>query len=97
MSALEAHGKDVIIRVRVQPKASRSQLRVEEDGRVRVAITAPPVDGAANKALCAFLARHFGLAKRAVTVESGHKNREKAVRLVGIQLNEAKRRLVGDE
>jgi uncharacterized protein (TIGR00251 family) len=97
VSALEVHGDDVVIRVRVQPKASQSRLRVEEDGRVRVALTAPPVDGAANKALCAFLAGYFGLPKRAVTLESGHKSREKAVRLAGIQLNEAKRRLAGNE
>ena len=94
MSALEANGDDVVIRVRVQPKASRSQLRVEEDGRVRVTLTAPPVDGAANKALCVFLADYFGLPKRAVTLESGHKSREKAVRLSGIQLNNVERRLV---
>lgn len=97
MQALEPDGADVILRVRVQPKASRAQIRVEEDGRVRVALTAPPVDGAANKALCVFLADCFGLPKRAVTLESGHKSREKAVRLSGIQLNQIERRLLGDE
>lgn len=72
---------DVLLRVRVQPRASRNCIRREPDGRIRVALNAPPVEGKANKALCAFLAKQFGLSKSAVLLESGERSRDKTLRL----------------
>lgn len=81
MQGIEQRGTDVLLHVRVQPKASRNDVRVEPDGRIRIALTAPPVEGEANKALCEYLAKRLGLPKRAVTLESGEKSREKTVRI----------------
>jgi uncharacterized protein (TIGR00251 family) len=76
--------KEVLLHVRVQPRASRNALVVERDGRIRVALTAPPVEGAANEALRAFLAETFGVSRSAVTVVRGDKSREKTVSIEGV-------------
>jgi uncharacterized protein (TIGR00251 family) len=77
-------GSGILLSVRVQPRASRNALIVEADGRVRVALTAPPVEGAANEALRAYLAEVFGVSRASVTVVRGEKSREKTVSLTGI-------------
>jgi uncharacterized protein (TIGR00251 family) len=92
-NALEDRGGHLLLRVRVQPKASRDAILVAEDGRIRVALTAPPVEGAANKALCAFVAKQLGLTKRCVAIAAGEKSREKTLRLEEIGLREARNRL----
>lgn len=84
MPAVEQKEGYVLVHVRVQPRASRNAIVCESNGRIRVALTAPPVEGAANKALCAFLAKTFGLRKDDVTLLSGQKVREKTLRLDGI-------------
>jgi hypothetical protein len=85
MMNVEQRDGYVLVRVRVQPKAAHDAVRIEADGRIRIALTAPPVDGAANAALCAFIARLLRLPKRAVSVESGEKSRDKALRVDGGQ------------
>lgn len=82
-----------VLRVRVQPKASRNGIRVGDDGRIRVALTAPPVEGEANRALCAFVARVMGVPKSAVTVVGGVRSREKAIAVEGISEEDAQRKL----
>jgi hypothetical protein len=84
---------EIWLPIRVQPKASRDQLRVEPDGRVKASITAPPAEGEANAALCKLLARHFGVSKTAVRVVRGEKSREKIVALRGTTLEEVRAKL----
>jgi hypothetical protein len=84
LEAIEEKDGAVLLRVRVQPKASRNAVSVEPDGRIRIALTAPPVDGEANQALVAFMAKQCGLPKRAVRVVSGERSREKTLALTGI-------------
>ena len=81
MAPVEQRDGYVLLRVRVQPKASRNALEVDESGWIRVALTAPPVEDAANKALVTFIAKHFGLSRRMVHLASGAKSREKTLRL----------------
>lgn len=50
---------------------------------LKIALTAPPVDGKANTALVALLAKRFGLAKRDIEIERGKSDRVKRLRLVG--------------
>ena len=72
--------------VRVQPKASRNACNVDESGRVRIALTAPPVDGAANEALIEFVADRLDVAKRCVRLVSGEKSRDKTIAIDGLKI-----------
>lgn len=78
----------VRLAVRLTPRAGRDGIAgivATGDGRAALAIrlAAPPVDGAANAALIAFLATALGLAKRDVTIRTGHAARQKIVDLAG--------------
>jgi uncharacterized protein (TIGR00251 family) len=72
-------------KVQVVPRASRSEIVGEHNGALRVRITAPPVDGAANEELIRVLARSFRLARGAVEITAGHSSRIKTVRLTGAE------------
>lgn len=70
--------------VRVLPGARKSALAGEENGRLKVRLQAPPVEGKANKALIAFLAGELGLKKNRVELRTGHRSRDKLVLLKGM-------------
>ncbi len=72
---------DLILRVRVQPRASRDEWVGLQEDRFRIRITAPPVDGQANAHLRAFLADLFGVAKSQVTLLAGETGRDKRWRI----------------
>lgn len=74
-------GDDILLDCLIQPRAGRDEIVGEHDGALKIRIKAPPVDGAANKQLIAFLAKQFGVGKRAVTLESGDTGRRKRVRI----------------
>lgn len=69
--------------VQVAPRASREAVLGVHDGALKVALTAPPVDGAANEALVAFLAHALGVPKRAVRITGGQTSRRKRVEVEG--------------
>ncbi len=73
----------VTFRVRVQPRASRCAVTGLAGDAVRVALTSPPVEGAANAACTAFFAALFGVAKGRVSIVAGLKGRDKTVRVAG--------------
>jgi len=73
--------QDVLLTVRVQPKASRNGWRFEDDGSLRIALIAPPVDGQANAELLAYLAKLLRTGKGALNIENGDKSRNKTVRI----------------
>lgn len=75
-----------MLRVKVQPKASRDAVLGEQGGRVRIALTAPPVEGAANEALIRFLAGHLGLKRQQIAIQSGERGRDKTLLLSGASL-----------
>jgi uncharacterized protein (TIGR00251 family) len=70
-----------LIEVRVVPRARRDQVDGERAGRMLVRVTAAPIDGKANDAVCAVVARHLGVPKRAVEVVRGHTSRDKTLRV----------------
>jgi TIGR00251 family protein len=74
----------VTFRVRVQPRASRSAVTGLAAGAVRVSLTSPPVEGAANAACTEFFASLFKVAKSRVSIVSGLKSRDKMVRVAGL-------------
>jgi uncharacterized protein (TIGR00251 family) len=77
---LRADGETTRLAVRVIPRAGRAGIDgVTEDGALRVRLTAPPVEGAANAALVAYLAALFGVPKRGIAIVRGAQSREKVV------------------
>jgi uncharacterized protein (TIGR00251 family) len=73
------------LRVRLQPRAGRTEVVGEREGVVVIRVAAPPVDGRANEALCAFIAERAGVPKRAVSVVAGERSRDKVVRVDGVE------------
>lgn len=90
---LSAQGGAVLLALKVQPRASRNELAGGLGTELKLKVTAPPVDSAANEAVLEFIARHLGLPRRAVTLMRGQTSRHKLLRLEGIPLDEAARRL----
>lgn len=74
-------GDDWLLSVRVQPGASRTEVAGEYGEQLRIRLSAPPVDGKANKALEAYVAGELGLARSAVVVLRGHSSRSKVLRV----------------
>lgn len=83
----------VRLRLRVQPRASREGVAGVAGGAIRIRLTAPPVDGAANEALVRFLASRLEVSRSAVELVGGRSGRSKLVDVTGISLAEAARRL----
>lgn len=81
---LREHEGAVTFDVLVQPRASRAKLGPVHDGRLKVAVTAPPVDGEANAAVIEVLAKALGVARGAVSVVAGTSSRRKTVRVEGV-------------
>lgn len=82
MPAVVRVGDDLILRIYVQPKASRDKLVGEHGDEFKVAITAAPVDGKANTHLSKYLAKQFKVAKGQVVIEKGELGRHKQLRIV---------------
>ena len=78
--------------VRVIPRNSRNSIEWEQE-TLKVRLTAPPVDGAANEALIALLAERLGLPKRSISIVSGVTGRQKIVEIVGMAEEEVEKRL----
>jgi uncharacterized protein (TIGR00251 family) len=72
------------INVYVQPRASRSGVAGMHDGALRIRLTSPPVDGAANTMLVALIAGKLGIAKRCVRIVSGSTGRRKLIEIDGL-------------
>ena len=73
-----------VLEVLVQPRASRTRVVGEHDGRLKIQLAAPPVDGEANAALLAFLADALGVKRADVTLLAGETGRRKRVRIAGL-------------
>lgn len=74
------------IDVLVQPRASRARIGPRHDGRIKIAVTAPPVDGEANAAVIELLAKSLGIPRGAVEVIAGASSRRKTLRITGVTL-----------
>ncbi len=85
----------VTLAVHVTPRASRNEIAGVVGGALKVRLTAPPVEGAANTALLAFLAAQLGLRRGQVTLAKGQSAHHKLVRILGLSAQEVERRLLG--
>lgn len=84
----------VVLEVLVQPRASRTRVAGEHDGRLKIQLAAPPVDGEANAALVAFLADALSVRKQDVTIVRGETGRRKSVRVRAVTAARATAALV---
>jgi uncharacterized protein (TIGR00251 family) len=81
--AVRQDGEAITFDVQVVPRASREQLGPVHGERLKVQLTAPPVDGAANQALIALVAKQLGRARSDVTIIRGETGRKKTLRVRG--------------
>ena len=86
-------GTGVSIRVYVAPRSSANRALGLHNGALKIALTAPPVDGAANKALMEFLAKLLDVPRSSVALLSGETSRHKVVSVEGTTLDDARRKL----
>ena len=87
-----------LLRVRVQPRAPRSEIvGWRADGTLSVRVAAPPVEGRANAAVAALLAGALDLRPSAVRVERGARGRDKLVQVEGLSLEEIRQRITGED
>jgi hypothetical protein len=86
----------LLLKLLVQPRASKNELAGLHNDALKLRLTTPPVEGRANQAAIAFLAKRLHLPKSALTIKSGQQSREKQVVINGC--NEAQARaLLGEK
>ncbi|EKS1843329.1 YggU family protein [Cronobacter muytjensii] len=85
MSAVSKTVDGLVLRLYIQPKASRDSIIGLHGDELKVAITAPPVDGQANAHLVKYLAKQFRVAKSQVVIEKGELGRHKQVKIIAPQ------------
>jgi uncharacterized protein (TIGR00251 family) len=90
---IEAVATGVVIHVYVAPRSSANKVVGAHNGALKVALTAPPVEGAANKALLEFLSKLLGVSQSSLVLVSGETSRNKIVRVEGISAEDALRKL----
>jgi uncharacterized protein (TIGR00251 family) len=84
MVRIETRAGGVSFDVRVQPRASRTEVAGTHGDAIKIRLAAPPVEGAANAELVAFLAKQLGVSRSAVRIVKGERGRDKVVEIEGI-------------
>ena len=92
-SYLHTQPDGVLLSLKVQPRASSNAVVGPAGDELRVRVTAPPVDAAANEALVRFLAEHLDCPRNRVELVRGHTSRHKVVKIYGLQAEEITARL----
>jgi uncharacterized protein (TIGR00251 family) len=85
VSAVTPLPNGLALRLYIQPKASRDQIIGLHGDELKVAITAPPIDGQANAHLIKFISRQFRVAKSQVIIEKGELGRHKQIKIINPQ------------
>ncbi len=80
-SAVVQDGPDVLLEIRVQPRAAKSELVARPPGALTLRLTAPPVEGAANLAARRFVAELLDLPRSRVLIDRGETSRQKRLRI----------------
>lgn len=82
---LRVQADGVLLSVKLQPRASANEIGEALGNELRIKVTAPPVDAAANEALVKFLARHLDCPRNRVELVRGHTSRHKTLKLYGLK------------
>ena len=85
-----------MLSLKLQPRASTNEIGSMLGDELRVKVTAPPVDAAANEALIQLLADQLGCRRNQVELVRGHTSRHKVVKLRGLSPETVRAKLVGD-
>jgi uncharacterized protein (TIGR00251 family) len=93
MTWLATTVRGITLKLHIQPRASTTGIVGPHGDALKIRLAAPPVDGAANAELIAFLAKRLGVPKSAVRVQAGATGRRKTVAVDGISVEEAAERL----
>lgn len=93
MIDLQPHQAGVVLPVRALPGAKKNEIRGEQDGALKVSVTAAPEDGKANKAILELLAKQLKLRKSQLELLSGQTSRQKRVLIGGIELDDLQEKL----
>ncbi len=96
-SCLRGQGDAVLLSVKVQPRASVTAIGEPLGAELRVKVTAPPVDAAANEALLRLMAETFGCARSAVEIVRGGTSRHKVIKVHGLSPESAMARLAAKQ
>jgi uncharacterized protein len=83
----------VLLSVKLQPRASRNEIGEALGNELRIKVTAPPVDAAANEALIRLLAEQLDLPRGKIELVRGHTSRHKTIKLYGFKAEEVAGRL----
>lgn len=81
-------GERLTITLHVQPRAKKTAIVGVHGDALKVKVSAPPVDGAANDELIAFFAKYFGVPKSRVEVKQGEQSRHKVLEVIGVTSSE---------
>jgi len=74
----------IIIEVRVIPRSSKKEIAGVVDNVVKVKLTAPPVDGAANEQLIEVLSKQFNVKKSGIIILKGESSKRKTIKITGV-------------
>ena len=83
---LQTDADGVLLSIKLQPRAPKNEIAGVLGNELRIKVTAPPVDSAANEALLKLLAKHFDCARNQIELVRGHASRHKLVKLHGISV-----------
>ncbi|HWI54707.1 MAG TPA: DUF167 domain-containing protein [Desulfobacteria bacterium] len=81
---IQEHTDGVVLKIKVQPRASRNKIAGQIGDALKVMLTAPPVDGEANAACIDFFSDLLGVPKRDIEILTGHTGRNKLVKIYGL-------------
>ena len=93
MVAIKDTPAGVTFSIRVHPRAKKNAINGEVGDALKVALTAPPVDGRANEAVIAFFAEFLNVPRSSVTIAAGQTSRNKVIRIAGITAAQVEQRL----
>lgn len=96
-SYLRVQPDGVLLSVKVQPRASANQIGPPLGNELRIKVTAPPVDAAANEALVRLMAQTFGCARNRVELVRGHTSRHKIIKIFGLSEQDVTSKLTRSE
>jgi uncharacterized protein (TIGR00251 family) len=93
MAVIQNSPSGATFAVKVHPRAKKNAITGEVGDALKLALTAPPVDGKANQACIEFFAKLLNLPRSSVTIAAGPTSRSKVIRVAGLSAEEVRRRL----